>query len=144
MTSQIRANSAVNDVTDTGANAVTTFTDGALQMTVNSQFTAPFRADSLRIFVMFNFVDFAPDPVGWLVIAGAMLHTFAYLIRDQIALRIVLLVGTFLYIAYYVAVPTGPLWPAIVGTSCIALASIVGLMRVTLGRMWYRSLRSED
>ncbi|MEM8729246.1 MAG: hypothetical protein AAGF79_04945 [Pseudomonadota bacterium] len=75
------------------------------------------------------------DPVGWLVISGAMLQTLAHLIRDQVTLRAVLFSGTLLYIAYYYSVPTGPLWPAIAGTSLIALSSMIGLCRVLAVRL---------
>lgn len=74
------------------------------------------------------------DPIGWLVISGAGLQVGAHLLRDQVALRLILLVGTCLYIAYYASLTDGPLWPAIISSSFLAAASVVGLARVLVRR----------
>lgn len=73
-------------------------------------------------------------PEGWLALAGASLHTGAHLFRSQIVLRVLLAAGTFLYIGYYFVASDEPLWPAILGTSAIAIGSVAGLARVIRAR----------
>lgn len=71
---------------------------------------------------------------GLLVVFAAALQTVAYMFTNQLGLRILLLCGTFLYLAYYFVAAETPLWPAIIGTSTIGLSSIYGLIRVVLNR----------
>ncbi len=53
----------------------------------------------------------------------------AYLFSSQITLRILLLMGTSLYLLYYFVAADQPLWPAIFGTACIGATPIFGLLR---------------
>jgi CRP-like cAMP-binding protein len=48
-----------------------------------------------------------------LVHLAALSQVCGYLMRDQLALRVLLLIGTTLYAAYYVLYPDRPLWDAI-------------------------------
>jgi membrane protein implicated in regulation of membrane protease activity len=70
------------------------------------------------------------DPVGWLVLAGAALQAGACIFTNQLVLRAMLLTGSVHYLAYYSAVADTPLWPAITGTSVMALANAIGMLRV--------------
>ncbi|MEM1051456.1 MAG: cyclic nucleotide-binding domain-containing protein [Pseudomonadota bacterium] len=56
----------------------------------------------------------------WLIYPAAALLLIGYAIRDELRLRLLIVVSTFVYIAYYFAVPSGPLWGAIV-TSALML-----------------------
>lgn len=58
------------------------------------------------------------DP-EWLIYPAAALLLIGYAIRDELRLRLLIVVSTFVYIAYYAAV--GPLWGAII-TSALMLA----------------------
>lgn len=48
------------------------------------------------------------DP-SWLIYVGAALLLIAYGIRDELRLRVMIVVSTFIYIAYYYLVGGGPL-----------------------------------
>ncbi|MDY7097081.1 MAG: cyclic nucleotide-binding domain-containing protein [Pseudomonadota bacterium] len=63
-------------------------------------------------------IGFDPD---WLIYIGAGLLLLAYAIRDELRLRVLIVVSTFVYIAYYYLVDAGPLWEAIV-TSLLMVA----------------------
>ncbi|MEM7496807.1 MAG: cyclic nucleotide-binding domain-containing protein [Pseudomonadota bacterium] len=54
---------------------------------------------------------------------AAACYVAGYLIRDQLWLRTLLLVGTFFYIAYYYFAPNVPLWEAITWSSVMAAAN---------------------
>ncbi len=71
---------------------------------------------------------------GIIVVAAAAMQTVAYVFASQITLRLFLLVGTFLYLLYYFVVADNPLWPAILGTACIGVTSIYGLLRALAHR----------
>ncbi|MEM7665188.1 MAG: cyclic nucleotide-binding domain-containing protein [Pseudomonadota bacterium] len=66
----------------------------------------------------------------WLIYLGAGLLLLAYGIRDELKLRILIVVATFVYIAYYYIVPSPPLWDAI-GTSLL----MVGVNLYVLGQI---------
>lgn len=76
------------------------------------------------------------DP-SWLIYLGAGLLLIAYAIRDELRLRVMIVVSTFIYIAYYYLVEGGPLWEAIstsalmVGVNAWVLGQII-LERTTL------------
>lgn len=60
------------------------------------------------------------DP-SWLIYVAAGLLLIAYAIRDELRLRLMIAVSSFVYIAYYLVLPGGPLWDAI-ATSILLLA----------------------
>lgn len=69
-----------------------------------------------------------------LVVLAAGLHILAYLCRDQAWLRCLLLIGTGVYIAYYWMAGPTPLWSAILTTSLVASANLIGLMLLLISR----------
>lgn len=69
-----------------------------------------------------------------LVLAAAGMFVLGYLILNQILLRIMLLVGTALYIGYYAVVDTMPLWPAIWASIATGSANLIGLMSLLYRR----------
>jgi hydroxyethylthiazole kinase-like sugar kinase family protein len=71
---------------------------------------------------------------GIIVITAAALQATAYLFSSQIMLRLFLLMGTALYLLYYFTAANEPLWPAIVGTGCIATTSVYGFFRALANR----------
>ncbi len=71
---------------------------------------------------------------GALVIVAATLQAIAHMFTNQLALRVLLLCGTALYLTYYFVAIETPLWPAIFGTSFIGLTTVYGLIRVMLNR----------
>ena len=83
---------------------------------------------------MTDILDQLHDPVGWLVLTGAGLQAGACIFTNQLVLRAMLLAGSVHYVAYYAAAADTPLWPAIIGTSGIAMANAVGLLRVLAKR----------
>ncbi len=73
--------------------------------------------------------EFSPDV--WVAIAGA-LYTIGYLIINQVMLRLVMMVGSFCYIAYYATVGDAPLWGAIYGSILMIGTNIIGLCALYL------------
>ncbi len=63
-----------------------------------------------------------------LVYAAGACYVLGFLIINQIALRLVLMVGTGFYILYYWNVADTPLWDAIYISGMIGLADMVGLL----------------
>lgn len=73
--------------------------------------------------------EFSPDI--WVALAGA-LYTIGYLIINQVMLRLVMMVGSFFYIAYYATVSDAPLWGAIWGSILMISTNIIGLCALYL------------
>ncbi|MEM8625123.1 MAG: cyclic nucleotide-binding domain-containing protein [Pseudomonadota bacterium] len=74
------------------------------------------------------------DATDWSILVHLASGTYVagYLLRDQLWLRLLLLLGTFFYIGYYYLEPSEPLWEAIVWSSLMAVANtfmIMGLVR---------------
>jgi hypothetical protein len=70
-----------------------------------------------------------------LVVSVAVVCQIAgFLLRDQISLRLFVLLGSALYILYYMISADRPLWDAIFGTTAIAAANLVGLVSLLLSR----------
>lgn len=61
------------------------------------------------------------DP-SLLIHAGALLYILAFLVREELLLRLLVVSGTVLYILYYYLFPDTPLWDAIIA-SVIMLAA---------------------
>lgn len=70
----------------------------------------------------------------YLVFAGAGMFVLGYLIINQVILRLMLLVGTLLYIWYYGVVEDTPLWPAIWASTATGAANVLGLMNLLYSR----------
>lgn len=62
------------------------------------------------------------------------LQILGFLMRDQISLRLLVLAGSGFYLLYYFIVAEQPLWDAIVGTTTIASANLLGLVALLLSR----------
>ncbi|MEO0545136.1 MAG: cyclic nucleotide-binding domain-containing protein [Pseudomonadota bacterium] len=73
----------------------------------------------------FTFSDF-------LVLAAGGMFVLGYLIINQMVLRIMLLIGTILYIWYYAIFDTSPLWPAIWASMATGIANLVGLFSLVI------------
>lgn len=77
------------------------------------------------------------DP-AWLIYLGAGLMLLAYAIRDELRLRTLIIVSTFVYIAYYYAVDGGPLWEAIVTSLLMVAVNFWVLGQIALERTTLR------
>lgn len=77
---------------------------------------------------------------GWalLVHLAALTQVIGYLIRDQLFLRILLLIGTVLYIAYYRLYPDAPLWDAIFWGCMLGLANLASIVFIIRDRTGFR------
>jgi hypothetical protein len=69
-----------------------------------------------------------------LVQIGIFFYVVGFLFRDQIILRLLVLAGSMFYNAYYYWHGDAPQWEAMIGTSLIALANVIGLGQVVLSR----------
>ena len=82
------------------------------------------------------------DP-AWLIYLGAALLLIAYGIRDELKLRVMIVVSTFVYIAYYYVVAGGPLWEAIVTSALMILINFYVLAQIMLERTTLRMTPDE-
>lgn len=95
--------------------------------------------------IMTAFLDFITDPNS-LAHAAAGFYALGLLTRNQIILRVLILLGTGFYIAYYYLAPSVPLWEAIIWSCILGTANIYVLAGLTLDRTtfalssWERSL----
>ena len=71
-------------------------------------------------------------PTVYYVHAAMLCYAGGFLFRSQIKLRLLVLAGTALYIAYYWWHPAVPLWDAIFASLVIGVANLVGLALLTL------------
>ncbi len=78
-----------------------------------------------------------------LIHAGAAIYILAFLIRDEMILRLMVLAGTVLYILYYYMFPDQPLWDAIVTSVILIGANLVVLGRIVLERTTF-SMSDEE
>ncbi|WP_299395201.1 cyclic nucleotide-binding domain-containing protein [Pelagibius sp.] len=67
---------------------------------------------------------------GLLVHAAALLQVLGFLNRGQLTLRCLVLAGNLLYIPYYYFHPDDPLLGAIFWSSVLALAGLIGILRL--------------
>ncbi|WP_298469989.1 cyclic nucleotide-binding domain-containing protein [uncultured Erythrobacter sp.] len=70
----------------------------------------------------------------WLIYVGAGLLLLAYAIRDELKLRLLIVISTFVYIAYYYIVPSPPLWDAIVTSLLMVAINLWVLGQIMLER----------
>lgn len=66
-------------------------------------------------------------PAETIVLLAGLAFTLAYLIINQVVLRLIILFGTALYIWYYWVVADAPLWTAIYTSLAMGLANLIGL-----------------
>jgi CRP-like cAMP-binding protein len=79
---------------------------------------------------------------SWLIYLGAALLLVAYAIRDELKLRVLIVVSTFVYIAYYFLLPGGPLWDPILTSFLFVAINFWVLGQIALERTTLRM--SED
>ena len=65
---------------------------------------------------------------------GALFYIIAFLIRDEMKLRLMVLAGSVFYLLYYYLFPEIPLWDAILTTIILTLANLYILFRILLER----------
>lgn len=82
------------------------------------------------------------DP-SWLIYAGAGLLLIAYAIRDELKLRLMIVVSTFVYIAYYYFVAPQPLWEAIITSALMVGVNLWVLGQIMLERTTLRMTEDE-
>lgn len=75
------------------------------------------------------------DASSLLIVLAVSTYVLGLLFRDQIYIRLLLVVGSVLYIVYYATVGASPLWDAIAGSALIALASLQGIVRLIWSRL---------
>lgn len=75
---------------------------------------------------------------SWLIYAGASLLLLAYAIRDELRLRVMIIVATFAYIAYYYVLPSGPLWEPIITSVLMVGVNFWVLGQILLERTTFR------
>ncbi len=68
-----------------------------------------------------------------LVFLAAAIQAAALLFRGQIRIRVFLLVGSMVYLVYYMTVATEPLWEAMIATAAMSVANVFGLGALLLG-----------
>jgi CRP-like cAMP-binding protein len=80
-----------------------------------------------------------------LVLAAAATFVSGYLIINQIALRVMLLIGTGLYVWYYAVVADTPLWAAIWASVATGTANVIGLTSLLVRKSkWSIPKRDKD
>lgn len=84
-------------------------------------------------------IDINPS---WLIHAGALLYMIAFIVRDELVLRLLAVTGSALYILYYYLFPAQPLWDAIVSSLIMVMINIAVITQVILERTTFRL--SED
>ncbi|MBV7258233.1 cyclic nucleotide-binding domain-containing protein [Erythrobacter crassostreae] len=82
------------------------------------------------------------DP-SWLIHIGAALLLLAYAIRDELKLRLLIIVSTFIYIAYYYLAANPPLWDAIITSSLMVVINVIVLTQILLERTTFRMTEDE-
>ena len=70
-----------------------------------------------------------------LILTAVGAYVLAFLFRSQIYIRLLVVLGSVCYCAYYLTVGSEPLWDAFLGTALIALASFQGMVRLWLSRI---------
>lgn len=68
------------------------------------------------------------NPTSLLIVGAVATYVIGFLFRDQIYTRLLVGLGSGLYILYYMTVGDVPLWDAVIGSSLIALSSLQGVL----------------
>ncbi len=80
---------------------------------------------------------------AYLVHFASLLYVVAFLVRDQLVLRLLVLLATAFYICYYYFVPEKPLWDAIGWSIVLGLANLYITALIVLERTTF-SLSEEE
>lgn len=81
-----------------------------------------------------NVLD-AIDITSLLIVGAVSTYVLGFLFQDQIYTRLLVVMGSIIYIIYYFIVGPTPLWDAIIGSSLIALSSLQGLILLCWSRL---------
>ena len=73
--------------------------------------------------------------IGLFVHIATLGYVLGFLFKNQITLRLLVLLATFSYIVYYYAFPAEPLWGAIFGSILILFANLTGLTRLLYDKL---------
>lgn len=73
-----------------------------------------------------------------IVHAGALLYLAAFLFRNQIILRSLIIAGDFVYILYFYLAPETPLWGGIFWSTMFTLVNVVMIALIVADRMHFR------
>ena len=73
-----------------------------------------------------------------LIQAGSALYIIAFLIREELTMRLTVISGTVLYILYYLLFPNPPLWDAIIASVIMIIANLLVLSQIVLERTTFR------
>lgn len=80
----------------------------------------------------------------WLVHAASIVYVAAFLVRDQLILRSLVLLGTVLYIFYYYIVPEIPLWDAIIWSIILTGANLFIFIQMIMERRHFKLSSDEQ
>lgn len=80
---------------------------------------------------------------GWLVHLALLFYGLGFMIRDELWLRILVLIGTFFYLLYYYFFPASPLWDAIFASSVLGIINIVLIIIIIRERTLF-AMNSEE
>lgn len=89
---------------------------------------------------------FVPELVvgdGWLVHIAALLQVLGLLLRRQLMLRLFVLAGSVVYIAYFYFHAMGPMWAPMFWSAVLGAANVFGITRLLLERMQFRQSPDE-
>lgn len=75
------------------------------------------------------------EPKSLLIFGAVSTYVLGFLFRNQLYTRLLVVVGSCHYIAYYSITGPTPLWDAIIGSTLIALASFQGAARLLLSKL---------
>lgn len=78
--------------------------------------------------------DYQPGTATFVHLATAA-QILGFLVTKQIVLRVLVLIGSGLFVTYYYLHLGTPQWDAVVGSSLIALANLIGLVFLIYSRM---------
>ena len=83
-----------------------------------------------------------PGPEAWVHIA-AVFYVAGFLVRDQLYLRLLILLGTFCYMIYYYFVLDVPLWDALIWSAIMGAANLSIIVLIVLERTTF-SMSDEE
>ena len=79
---------------------------------------------------------------GWLIHVAALLQVVGLVLRRQLVLRIFLLVGSLVYVAYFYWHSDQPMLAAAFWSAVLGAANLIGIIRLIIERLHFR--QSED
>lgn len=95
---------------------------------------APLTAVRPKMWVLMSSIFPYLASVKALAILAVSFQLLGLITRDELRLRLLLLVGTVFYIAYYLTVDERPLWEAVFASTLLAMANIYALVLISLDR----------